>query len=196
MTNKSELEYLLTLGCFSKERIIYVGSSEMGDTEEEGLDYSLVQNVISSLFYLDKQKEANITLIINCVGGKCEFAFALHDAISMCKNHVSGIVIGHAYSAASIFLQACDTRYMTQNAMMLIHYGNAEISRETNSQLQSDIKYYEWSANRMYDIYASKSNLSKSKIKTLCDKDTYFSAEEALEVGLIDKIITKWDEAF
>lgn len=196
MTNKSELDHMLTLGCFPKERVIYIGSSEMGESEEAGLDYALAQNIIRSLFYIDKQKEANILLIINCIGGQCEHAFALYDAIFMCKNHISGLVLGQAYSSASIFLQSCDTRYMAQNAMMLIHYGSAEINRETNSQLQSDIKYYEWSANRMYDIYASKSKLSKSKIKALCDQDTYFSAEEALEVGLIDKIITKWDEAF
>ncbi len=195
MTNKSELEHLLTLNCFPKERVIYIGSSEMGESEE-GLDYSLTQSVISSLLYLDKQKESNIILIINCLGGQCEHAFALYDAISMCKSHVCGIGTGQIYSSASIFLQSCDTRYMTQNAMMLIHYGSAEINRETNSQLQSDIKYYEWSANRMYDIYALKSKLSKAKIKTLCDQDTYFNAEEALKVGLIDKIITKWDEAF
>lgn len=168
----------------------------MGESEEEGLDYSLTQNIISSLLYLDKQKESNIILIINCLGGRCEHAFALYDAISMCKSHVCGIGVGQIYSSASIFLQSCDTRYMAQNAMMLIHYGNAEINRETNRQLQSDIKYYEWSANRMYDIYASRSKLSRSKIKTLCDQDTYFDAEEALKVGLIDKIITKWDEVF
>ncbi len=196
MTNKSELDHLLTLGCFPKERIIYVGSSHMGEIEEEGLDYSLTQNVISSLLYLDRQKEANIVLIINCIGGQCEHAFALYDAISMCKNHISGLVLGQAYSSASIFLQSCDTRYMAQNAMMLIHYGSAEINRETNRQLQSDIKYYEWSANRMYEIYASKSKLSTTKIKALCDQDKYFNAEEALEAGLIDKVLIKWSEAF
>ncbi len=196
MTNKSELEHLLTLGCFTKERIIYIGSSEMGVIEEQGLDYSLVQNVISSLLYLDKQKEANITLIINCVGGKCEFAFALHDAISMCKNHISGIVIGHAYSAASIFLQACDTRYMTPHAMMLIHYGTAEISRDTSKQFKSDVSFYEWLDVRTNDIYKAKSNLSRAQIKTFCDQDKYFNAEEALEAGLIDKVLMKWSEAF
>ncbi len=196
MTNKSELDHMLTLGCFPKERMIYIGSSEMGGSEEAGLDYTLVQSVIRSLFYIDRQKEANIILIINCLGGQCEHAFALYDAISMCKSHVCGIGAGQIYSSASIFLQSCDTRYMTQNSMMLIHYGSAEINRETNNQLQSDIKYYEWSANRMYDIYASKSKLSRAKIKTLCDQDTYFSAEEALKAGLIDKVIAKWDEAF
>ena len=196
MTNKSELEYLLTLGCFPKERIIYIGSSEMGDAEEEGLDYSLTQKVISSLLYLDKNKEGNITLIITCIGGKDEFAYALYDAISMCKNHVTGIVIGHAYSAASIFLQACDTRYMTPSAMLLIHFGSASTTRETNKQFQSDVEFFKWSANRMYNIYASKSKLSKAKIKALCDQDKYFNADEALEVGLIDKILTEWKEAF
>jgi ATP-dependent Clp protease protease subunit len=196
MTTKAELEHLLTLGCFPKERIIYIGSSEMGEDEEQGLDYSLTQNIISSLLYLDRQKESNIILIINCIGGKDEFAYALYDAISMCRSHVCGIGIGHLYSAASIFIQSCDTRYMTPNSKMLIHFGTAWINRETNKQFQSDVKFYEWSINRMYEIYSSKSKLSKQKLKTLCDQDTYFSAEEALKVGLIDKIITKWSEAF
>ena len=196
MINESELDHLLSLGCFPKERVIYVGSSEMGESEEEGLDYFLTQNIISSLFYLDKQKEDNITLIINCVGGKCEFAFAVYDAISMCKSHVSGIVLGHGYSAASIFLQSCDLRCMTPNSIMLVHYGTSEISRETNKQFQSDVRFYNWCDDRTHEIYASKSKLSKKHIKTLCDEDKYFSAEEALKAGLIDKIITKWDEAF
>lgn len=177
-------EYLLEIGCVPDCRVIHL---------DKELDAEVYRNIVTALLLLDG-KQTNITLIINSPGGEDELCYSIYDAIKACKSHVTGVVLGKGYSSSSIILQACDLRVMSRNSMLLIHDGDVQIERSTRHQFQSDTKFWEILFEKMYTIYAERSNLSKNKLKTLCAKDTYLTPEEALKYQLIDKIMNKWSD--
>ncbi len=181
---KYENEYLLEIGCIPSRRIIHL---------DKELDADVYRNIITSLLFLD-QKPSKITLLINSPGGQDELCYAIYDTIKACRSHIVGVILGQGYSASGIILQACDHRVMTINSLLLLHDGNVHLSRDSRPQFDSDVKCWNLLYEKMYSAYAEKSNLTRTKIKELCTKDTYLEPKEALKFKLIDQIMERWNE--
>jgi len=119
---------------------------------------------------------------------------AIYDAIKACKNHVTIIVYGHAQSMGSIILQAPDKRVMAPNARLMLHYGSVGFSGHAKDgyKYMEENKYMD---ELMFNIFMEKIKAvhpaySMSKLKEKTNFDWFMGAQEALELGLIDEILT------
>lgn len=191
MKSQSIKELLAELNCLHDKRIIWIGSGS--NDEDSGVDKELSRKVILSLAALDTQKEDNITLIINCIGGYELDGIAIYDAISLCRSHITGIVCGGCCSAASVFLQACDLRLMTPNSWMLCHNGSYDLSSEPARDAEINIKLFRDWKEQFKKMINIKANITKKELNKILDKDTWFTANQALSLGFIDKIINTWE---
>ena len=151
----------------------------------------LALHVVKQLFDLDGKNTRDIVLVINSDGGDVEALFAIHDAIKMVKSDVATICIGHAFSCAANLLIAGTKgkRFMTPISSIMFHEMTAKIDGSTstiNDEMVS-IKHY----SSMFTKFA-KDNLHPEHYKQVLRprKDIYFNAEQALEIGAIDHIVT------
>lgn len=129
-------------------------------------------------------------LIINVssLGGDVNNGFAIHDHIKNLPFKTTAKITGMTASAGTIVALGADTTEITQNAFFLIHNslmltgGNAEDHRASIDTLEKV-------DNRLVAIYKEKTGKREKTIRDKMAKDEWMSAEEAMEFGLIDKII-------
>ena len=166
-----------------KERIIFI-SGEINDT--------LANSVIAELLYLDSINHEDISIYINSPGGVITSGMAIYDTMNFIKSDVSTICLGMAASMAA-FLLSCGSkgkRFILPNADVMIHQplGGAE-GQATDIKIAADriINL----RNRLNKILAKNTNKTLKTIEKDTERDNYLTAEEALEYGLVDKIIKK-----
>ena len=166
-----------------KERIIFI-SGEINDT--------LANSVIAELLYLDSINHEDISIYINSPGGVITSGMAIYDTMNFIKSEVSTICLGMAASMAA-FLLSCGSkgkRFILPNADVMIHQplGGAE-GQATDIKIAADriINL----RNRLNKILAKNTNKTLKTIEKDTERDNYLTAEEALEYGLVDKIIKK-----
>lgn len=145
--------------------------------------------VTASQFIADltEQEADEITLRINSPGGDVFDGMAIFNAIRNDPRPITVEIDGLAASAASYIALAGDDVRMAENAFMMIHdawsvvIGNAQEMRETAETLDKI-------DGQIAAMYARKSGGSVEDYRDLMDAETWFTAEEAKEIGLIDSI--------
>lgn len=145
---------------------------------------------IAALRTFDAANSKPITLIINSIGGHAWAAFGIYDAICLARSKVFGQVFGEAASAATIILQACDTRLLAPNSRWMMH--NPSQGSVVGSDIRDyrvDMKEIKYLTDLCYEKYAEKSNLSIDAIKKMCETTTYLTPEEAVRYGLADEVL-------
>ena len=164
-----------------RERIIFI-SGEIND--------SLANSVIAELLYLDSTGDGDISIYINSPGGSVSSGMAIYDTMNFIKSDVCTICIGMAASMAA-FLLSCGQkgkRFILPNADVMIHQplGGAE-GQASDIKIASDriidIR------KRLNKILSKNTGQSLKKIEKDTERDNYLSSKEALEYGLVDKII-------
>lgn len=154
------------------------------------------REVIRKLWYLDlSAPKKPILLIINSPGGSVDAGFAVWDQIAMISSPVYTLVTGLAASMGSVLSLAGVSRFSTPNARFLIHQpliggvikGQAS---DLDIQAQQMIK----TRKQIVSLYAQKTGKNEKDIDRDIDRDNWKTAQEALEYGLIDKIVTSYDE--
>jgi ATP-dependent Clp endopeptidase proteolytic subunit ClpP len=195
-TGKLDTEHMYTLHDYSihvPSRTLYMGSEKVYGHGESGVDALMAERQIKNIFILESLSYEPITIIMNNPGGDMSHGFAIYDALRMCKSPIIIKVIGDASSMGSIILQAGDMRYMSKNSRQLIHYGSMSVSSNVIDALSfsHDIKNIN---TKMENIYLTKIrkkhlNYKKSDLKKLLSHDTYLTAEQSLELNLIDSIL-------
>lgn len=169
------------------DRIIFLG--------EEVSDIS-ANLVIAQMLFLEMQDpEKDIQLYINSPGGSVSAGFAIYDTMQYVKCDVSTICIGLAASFGA-FLLAGGTkgkRIALTNAEIMIHqpiiHGNGIQGQATDIKITSD--HIQKSKKRLNTILAGNTGKSIEEITLATERDNYMTAEEALNFGLIDKIIDR-----
>ncbi|MCR5601775.1 MAG: ATP-dependent Clp endopeptidase proteolytic subunit ClpP [Ruminococcus sp.] len=151
--------------------------------------------VVAQLLYLESQdSEKDISLYINSPGGSVTAGMAIYDTMNYIKCDVSTICIGMAASMGAFLLSsgAKGKRIALPNSEIMIH--QPLISGGLGGQ-QTDImihaKNMQRTRDRLEEIMANNSGKSVEEMHNACERDNYMSAQEALEFGLIDKVITK-----
>ncbi len=146
--------------------------------------------VISELLYLDSINNKDISIYINSPGGSVVAGLAIYDTMNHIKSDVSTIVVGMAASMGS-FLLAAGTpgkRYALPNSEVMIHevLGGTE-GQATVIKIQADriLKL----RDKMNSLLAKLTKKSISRINKDTERDNFMSAEEALNYGIVDKII-------
>lgn len=146
---------------------------------------------IKCLRYLDKTG-GDIKIILNCEGGCVSNGFAIYDAIKLCSNEVEICVVGMAMSMGSIILQAGDKRTMTPNSRVMIHVGELEVGGHFKN-VKRAVEENDALDEICVDIYLDKikevkENYKRNQVKKKMEFDSYLSAEQCLDLGLIDEI--------
>lgn len=166
-----------------KDRIIILS----GEITDESANI-----VVSELLYLDSINHNDISLYINSPGGSVTAGMAILDTMNFIKSDVSTICIGMAASMGA-FLLSCGAkgkRYCLENSEVMIHQplGGAQ-GQATEIKIAAEriIKM----KNKLNKILARNTNQPLEKIELDTERDYYLDAKEALDYGLIDKILQK-----
>ena len=146
--------------------------------------------IISSLFYLDSKDNSDIDLYINSNGGSVDDGYAIYDVMNFIKSNIRTTVIGKAYSMGAFLLSGGEKgkRYATKNSSIMIHQplgGTKGQASDILIHAERIIKLKEKLTQQMAE------NCSKDieQLKKDMERDYFMNAEEALNYGIIDKII-------
>jgi ATP-dependent Clp protease protease subunit len=149
--------------------------------------------VVAQLLYLESENpDKDIQLYINSPGGSVTAGMAIFDTMEFIKCDVSTICVGMAASMGALLLAAGTKgkRYALPNSEIMIHQplGGAR-GQATDIKIHADhiIKTRE----KLNRILSEKTGQPLSKIEKDTDRDNFMTAQEALEYGLIDKVMTK-----
>ena len=156
------------------------------------IDDNLANSVVAQLLYLDSINHDTISLYINSPGGSITAGMAIYDTMNYVKSKVSTICIGMSASMAA-FLLSCGQkglRYALPNSEVMIHQplGGAQ-GQATEIKIAAErILKLKEKINR---ILSENTGQDLEKIQNDTERDSFLSAEEALDYGLIDKVIEK-----
>lgn len=149
--------------------------------------------IIRDLLYLQcEDPTAPITLYINSPGGEVQSGLALYDVMQAVSCPIRTVCLGMAASMAALLFIAGDDREILPHSRVMIH--DPLISAGAGGNALS-VKARADDLMRIRDITAGviarHSGMSIDRVFELTATDTYFEAEEAVEAGLADRIITK-----
>lgn len=166
-----------------EERIIFMGTP---------INDGIANSVIAQLLFLEKQdSKKDIILYVNSPGGQVSSTMAMYDTMQYISPDVSTVCLGMAASGGAIILMAGKKgkRYALPHSEIMIH----QPLGGTEGQA-TDIAIHAEHIIRMKDMLnemiARHTGQKVAKVKVDTERDKFLSAQEALEYGLIDKIIT------
>ena len=167
-----------------KDRIIFLG---------EAIDDHISSLVIAQLLFLEAEDpDKDIFLYINSPGGIVTSGLAIYDTMQYIKPDVSTLCIGQAASMGSLLLAAGakGKRSALPNSRIMIHQPSAGFQGQA-TDIMIHAKEILKTKQRLNEIYASHTGQKADKVDKDLDRDNFMSPQEALEYGLIDKIIEK-----
>ena len=151
--------------------------------------------VVAQLLYLEAQDpDKDISLYINSPGGSITSGMAIYDTMQYIKCDVSTICIGMAASMGAFLLAAGakGKRFALPNSEIMIHQPliSGGLSGQcTDIKIQSD--HLVRTRQKMNEMLAANTGKPLEQVQIDTERDNYMSAQEALEYGLIDKVIEK-----
>jgi ATP-dependent Clp protease protease subunit len=160
------------------------------------IDHKLTSRVVAQLLYLDgDNSEKPIKIFINSPGGSADDGFAIYDMIRFVRAPVKIISAGLSASAATVIMMAAkkENRFALPNARIMIHqpsvraFGGAEDLRRTAEQI---LKLRQ----RINELYAAETGQPLDKVADDTDRDYWMTAQEAMEYGLISRVVSNAGE--
>ena len=167
-----------------RERIIFLGSE---------IDDDVANSIVAQLLLLDSENpEKDIMLYINSPGGVITAGMAIYDTMKLIKADVSTICLGDAASMGAFLLSGGTKgkRLALPNSRIMIHQplGGAQ-GQATDIEIEA--KEILRMKNMLNGLLAEHTGQKIEKIKKDTERDNFMTAQEALEYGLIDRIITR-----
>jgi ATP-dependent Clp protease, protease subunit len=164
------------------ERIIFLG---------DAVDDQIANLIVAQLLHLESEDpDKDISLYINSPGGQIYAGLAIYDTMQFIKPDVTTICFGMAMSMGSLLLTGgtAGKRLALPNSRILIHqpsggYQGQSADIEIHAQEILDLR------RRMDEIYAGHTGQSIEKVHDDMDRDRYFKPDQAVEYGLIDRVI-------
>lgn len=151
--------------------------------------------VVAQLLYLESQDpEKDICLYINSPGGSITAGMAIYDTMQYIKPDVSTMCVGMAASMGAVLLAggAKGKRYALPHSEVMIHQpliGGGLSGQCTDIKIHSD--HMVKTREKLNKILAADTGKSLEQITLDTERDNYMTAEEAVEYGLIDKVMTR-----
>ncbi len=162
----------------------------------EAVDEKSTNDAIRKLWYLELIDPGKpILFVINSPGGAVDCGFAIWDQVKMITSPVTTLVTGLAASMGSV-LSLCAApgrRFATKHARIMIHQprimGHIQ-GQATDLEIQAKeiLKTRALIAN----VYVEATGKDRATIEKAIDRDTWYSAQEALEFGLLDKVVESY----
>ncbi len=156
------------------------------------IDDNTANSVVAELLYLDSINSEDISLYINSPGGSITAGMAIYDTMNFIKSDVSTICIGMAASMGAFLLISGEKgkRFALPNSEIMIHQplGGAQ-GQATEIKIAAEriLKL----KDKLNKIIAEKTGNPVEKVEQDTDRDHFLEPEEAVEYGIIDKIIEK-----
>ena len=167
-----------------EDRIVFI-SGEITD--------ATANTVVAQLIYLEaKNPEKDICVYINSPGGSVTAGMAIYDTMKYVKCDVSTISVGLAASMGA-FLLAAGTkgkRFSLPNSEIMIHQPLGGAQGQA-SDIEITAKHIMRTKKKMIEMLSKNTGQKVSKVEKDVDRDYYMSANEAMEYGIVDKIITR-----
>ena len=154
------------------------------------IDDNLSNIIVAELLYLDSLNHDPINLYINSPGGSITSGMAIYDTMNFIKSKVSTVCIGMAASMAA-FLLACgekNMRYALPNSEVMIHQPLGGVKGQATEIKIAAERILKLKKN-LNSILSKVTNKDIKKIENDTERDYFLSASEALDYGLIDKIL-------
>ncbi len=167
-----------------EDRIIFL-TGEIND--------AVANTVVAQLIYLEaKSPEKEIHLYINSPGGSVSAGLAIYDTIKFIKSPVSTICIGICASMAAILLSAGQKgkRLCLPNSEVMIHQPLGGVQGQA-TDIEITANHILKIKAKLVDILSEATGQEKEKVSRDIERDYYMNSQQALEYGLIDKVIDK-----
>ncbi|PPR48638.1 MAG: hypothetical protein CFH14_01260, partial [Alphaproteobacteria bacterium MarineAlpha5_Bin4] len=155
------------------------------------IDDNIASLICAQLLFLESENpKKEISFYINSPGGLVWSGLAIYDTMQYISSKIMTICIGQAASAGSLLLTAGekDMRFSLPNSRIMVHQPSGgfqgqvtDIEIHTNEIKKTKI--------RLNEIYAKHTGKKIDEISKIMERDKYFSPDEAIKFGLIDKII-------
>jgi ATP-dependent Clp protease protease subunit len=165
------------------ERIIFLG---------QAVDDQIANLVIAQMLHLESSDpDKDISIYINSPGGSVYAGLAIYDTMQFIKPDVSTICCGIAMSMGSLLLTggAKGKRFSLPNSRILIHQPSAGFEGQS-SDIEIHAREILSMRKRIDEIYAKHTGKTEEEAHRDMERDRFFTAEQSVEYGLIDKVLT------
>ena len=166
------------------ERIIFIGTP---------IDDQIANLVVAQLLHLESSDpDKDISIYINSPGGSIYSGLAIYDTMNFIKPDCSTICVGIAMSMGSLLLAggAKGKRFSLPNSRILIHQPSAGFEGQS-TDIEIHAREIINIRKRTDEIYAKHTGQSEEQVHIDMERDRFFRADQAVEYGLIDRVISK-----
>ena len=156
------------------------------------VNHDTAQIIIAELLYLASvDPDKDITMYINSPGGSVADGLAIYDTMNFIKPDVSTVCMGTAASMGAFLLAggAKGKRYILPNAEVMIHQPLGGMQGQA-TEMEIAMKHMARIKEKLTKYLAANTGKSYDEVLKDTDRDNWLSAEEAVQYGLVDKIIT------
>jgi len=191
-TNKDSIDRWFDKDLHLEQRLIFI---------EDSIHSGVAANLYKQLALL-QNKEEPITIIMDCMGGEYIHGMGMYDAIKHFSRTVAPVtfkVYGSAMSMGSMILQAGDTRLLSPNSVVMIHYGYTYTGFDHALTNEKWADYQKRDKEYVENLYLEKirdkhPRFTKIKIQKMLSFDTILKGQEVIDLGLADGIIGQYEE--
>ena len=182
-TNRGERSYDI-YSRLLKERIIFV----TGQVEDH-----MASLITAQLLFLEAENpKKEISMYINSPGGVVTSGMAIYDTMQFIRPPVATLCIGQAASMGSLLLAAGEPgmRYALPNARIMVHQPSGGFQGQA-SDIERHAKEILDLRHRLNTVYVKHTGQKLEKIEDALERDTFLTAEQSKDFGLIDEVIEK-----
>ncbi len=166
------------------DRIVFISGA---------IDDDVSNSVIAQLLFLEMEDpDKDIHIYINSVGGSVSAGMAIHDTMKFVKCDVSTICVGLAASMGAFLLSSGTKgkRFALKNSEIMIHQPLGGVSGQAED-IKITAEHILKIRSRLNELLSEYTDKDIEEIEKDTDRDNYMSATEALEYGIIDKVLEK-----
>ena len=165
-----------------RDRIIFIGTP---------INDFVANAVVAQMLFLQMDDpKKDISLYINCPGGSVTDGMAIYDTMNFLQCDIVTYCVGQAASMATLLLAAGTKgkRYALPNSRVMMHQPTGGATGQTSDISIAAKEILRWRA-QMNELLAHHTNKTAAEIASDSDRDFYLSAKEAMEYGVVDKVI-------
>ena len=180
-TNRGERSYDI-YSRLLKDRVVFLGTEVNDD---------IANSIVAQLLFLAAEdSKKDISLYINSPGGSTSAGFAIYDTMQFIKPDVQTICTGMAASFAAVLLVsgAKGKRLALPNSEIMIHQPHGGV-RGQASDIEINARRIIRTRQRLNEIISEGSGQPLEKVEKDVDRDFFMTADEAVEYGMVDKIV-------
>ncbi len=159
----------------------------------EEVNRKTATDLIKQFMYLDRTEPGKpVTMYINSPGGEVVSGLAVYDYIRIMKSPVNTVCIGDAASMGAILFLAGKERKMLKDSQIMIHdpsFSSGDIGGKKPNEIQEKLGQLMEIRGKLAEIIAERTGMTKKQVYQKTKKDSYLSADEALNCGIATEIL-------